>query len=94
MVRVRFFALALVASLIVGAQRPACAQVLQEQVLEQQGLVQQPGPSGWGVTLGAGVGVAPEYPGGSSYHAGAVPLAQITYGRTLFIGLAFFFCRN
>jgi outer membrane protein len=83
---IRFYALTLVAGLIVCAQRPACAQVLQEQVLEQQGLVQQPRPSGWGVTLGAGVGVAPEYPGASSYHAGAVPLAELTYGRTLFIG--------
>jgi outer membrane scaffolding protein for murein synthesis (MipA/OmpV family) len=83
----RIYALAVAATVLVCAQRPASAQVIQQQVLEQQDLTQQqPSPGSWSVTLGAGIGTAPVYPGADTDKVRAIPLAQIVYDKTLFIG--------
>lgn len=82
----RVYVLAAMAGVLVCAHRPADAQVLQEQVLEQQGLAQQPSPGSWSVTLGAGLGATPVYPGANTDRARVIPLAQISYDKTLFVG--------
>ena len=59
-------------------------QSLEDQALEQQGLGRAPGA--WGVTLGAGLAVAPKYPGASRKRVHPVPLVSIHYGDRLFMG--------
>ena len=83
----RTYALAVAAAVLVCAQQPVSAQVLQQQVLEQQDLTQQqPSPGNWSVTLGAGLGTGPVYPGANTDRLRAIPLAQIVYDKTLFAG--------
>jgi outer membrane scaffolding protein for murein synthesis (MipA/OmpV family) len=62
------------------------AQELQEGVLEQQGLAEQPPTGDWNITLGAGFAVRPTYPGASAYHARPIPLVSITYRNLFFLG--------
>ena len=79
------FALALAAAC---AHRPAHAQTLQEQVLEQSGLARQPAPGEWSVTLGGGIGAGPRFPGASTDRARFAPLIELLYGKTLFLGIS------
>jgi outer membrane protein len=72
---------------VAGARRPAQAQSLQEQVLEQRGLALQPAPGEWSVTLGGGIGAGPRFPGASTDRARFAPLIEILYGKTLFLGI-------
>jgi MipA family protein len=67
--------------------RPAAAQTLQEQVLEQKGLALQPAPGEWSVTLGGGIGAGPRFPGASTDRARFAPLIEVLYGKTLFLGI-------
>jgi sterol desaturase/sphingolipid hydroxylase (fatty acid hydroxylase superfamily)/outer membrane scaffolding protein for murein synthesis (MipA/OmpV family) len=80
------YGLALLASMLVCYQRPAVAQALQEQVLEQKGLGEQPAPGAWNVNLGAGIAAAPNYPGADSGRTRLVPMAEIVYRHCIFIG--------
>ena len=82
----RFNALALVAGLALCVQSSANAQALQEQVLEEQGLAQPAATGSWNVTLGAGLADAPRYPGADTDRVRLVPLAQVSYDKTLFLG--------
>jgi outer membrane protein len=62
------------------------AQTLQEELLEQQGLAQEPTLGKWSVTLGAGVAEVPDYPGGDRYRVRPVPLVSIEYDKLVFLG--------
>ncbi len=59
---------------------------MQEQALEEQDLAGRPAPGTWSVTLGAGIAVAPTYPGASTDEAQLAPLAEIRYGERLSLG--------
>lgn len=59
-------------------------QSLEDQALEQQGLIRA--PAGWGVSLGAGLAEVPRYPGSSQRRARLVPLISLNYGGRFFIG--------
>jgi outer membrane protein len=61
------------------------AQTLQEEELEQKGLAEQPATGNWNLTLGAGLGVRPTYPGASAYRVQPIPLGSITYRDLLFL---------
>jgi|GEM_PF-2178382 len=64
----------------------ARAETLQEDALEQEGLMDLPAKGGWNVNLGAGVAASPVYPGASAYRARLVPIAAISYRDLLFAG--------
>jgi outer membrane scaffolding protein for murein synthesis (MipA/OmpV family) len=80
------YGLALLASVLVCYQRPALAQALQEQVLEQKGLGEQPATGDWNVNLGAGIAAVPNYPGADTDRTRFVPMAEIVYRHFVFIG--------
>ncbi|MGH8202133.1 MAG: hypothetical protein ACREVO_17490 [Steroidobacteraceae bacterium] len=59
-------------------------QSLEGQALEQQGL---PRPqAGWSGTLGAGLALAPKYPGASSERVRLAPLISIDYDDRVSVG--------
>jgi outer membrane scaffolding protein for murein synthesis (MipA/OmpV family) len=65
----------------------ACAQTVEQEALEQQGLTQGSAPTGkWDVTLGAGIASVPDYPGASKRKARFTPLFAIDYDTLVFIG--------
>jgi len=68
--------------------RPAIAQTMQEQELEQRELAAQPTSSDWNVTLGGGIAAAPRFPGANTDRARLVPLALIEYRDWIFLGPA------
>ena len=80
-------ALLLFALALACVHRPAHAQSLQEQVLEQNGLARQPAAGEWSVTLGGAIGAGPRFPGASTDRARFAPLIEILYGKTLFLGI-------
>jgi outer membrane protein len=59
-------------------------QSLEDQALEQQGLTRP--RAGWSGTLGAGLALAPEYPGASSERARLAPLIAIDFDDRVSIG--------
>jgi len=79
-------------ALVVGllAAVPARAQQEQglvEQQLEQSGLA-QPVSGDWDITLGAGIGAVPAFPGAQAYRAAPIPLLSVTYRDWLSLGPA------
>jgi outer membrane protein len=73
--------------LIAASLAPARAwaqESLEDQALEQQGLTRA--QTGWSGSVGAGIAVAPKYPGASTERLRLAPLASIDYGGRLFIG--------
>ena len=75
--------LLLLASVLPG---PVRAQMLPEEVLEQQGLGTQPASGDWNVTLGAGLAARPTYPGANGHRATIVPLFYVSYKDIAFVG--------
>lgn len=64
---------------------PAAAQEISDQALQQGNLGSQ-ASSKWNISLGAGVGTAPAYPGAKRERVVPVPFASITYDNLLFAG--------
>jgi MipA family protein len=73
---------------LAAVQPVAVAQTLQEQELEQTGLGREPSSGDWNVTLGAGLAVAPRYPGADTDRTRLVPLGDIVYRHRFFLGPA------
>jgi MipA family protein len=59
-------------------------QSLEDQALEQQGLTQP--RTGWTGTVGAGLALAPKYPGASAEDLRPAPFVSINYGDRVSIG--------
>lgn len=78
----------ILAMLFTLAQHPACAQSLEEQQLAQRGFSQLPSTGNWNATLGAAAAAAPLYPGAGSDRTRLIPLAEVLYRNTFFLGTA------
>jgi MipA family protein len=76
---------ALLAMLLSAASAPTAAQEISEQELEQKGLGEAPSGK-WDITLGAGIGAAPAFPGAQHERLEPVPFAAITYDNLIFLG--------
>jgi MipA family protein len=61
------------------------AQTLDEDELQQQGLM-PPSREKWKVTLGVGAAAEPNYLGSSHYRAAPIPLVSVAYDDLLFVG--------
>ena len=64
----------------------AHAQTASEEGVEQQGLADQPKAGEWSIAIGPGLAVRPVYPGASDDRVRFVPMFQIRYGETFFLG--------
>jgi outer membrane scaffolding protein for murein synthesis (MipA/OmpV family) len=80
----------MILTLFTFAQHPACAQSLEEQELAQRNFAQLPSTGNWNATLGAAVAAAPLYPGAGSDRTRVIPLAEVIYRDTFFLGTAGF----
>jgi outer membrane scaffolding protein for murein synthesis (MipA/OmpV family) len=65
--------------------RPAWAQGLDEQELEQGDLAPSPAKKTWDITLGIGVAGVPTYPGAENYRASPIPLVSVKYRDLFFL---------
>jgi outer membrane protein len=76
------------AALLMSLPALASSQTIQQQQLEQQGLAPDTGhvEADWNATLGAGVGVAPRYPGSDRDRAIPLPLISIAYRHGVLLG--------
>lgn len=81
--------LVILVSLTLGAMSTvdhARAEEIINQQLLQPGTAEHPTAGPWNVTIGIGVGAAPNFEGASTYHATALPYGNISYNGRGFLG--------
>jgi MipA family protein len=76
---------------LIGVLAAAAPLIANAQVPAGMGVdplnVERPNNDGWDVTLGAGVGVAPNYQGSDSYRIAPLPLLNATWRNRVSIGI-------
>lgn len=80
----RFQVILLLLASILAPTLARAQQTLESQALEQQGLTQV--QTDWSGTIGAGLALAPRYPGADSQRLRPVPLVSIDYDDRVSVG--------